>query len=84
MSVFFVQLVKKLDEENKQRRKDTVILLDNARYHRSKEILTLLKELHIPVLFTGPHSYAAVPIELWFAAFKADDINPRHVPTGKK
>jgi len=84
MSVFFVQLVKKLDEENKQWRKDTVILLDNAKYHRSKEILTLLKELHIPVLFTGPHSYAAVPIELWFAAFKADDINPRHLPTGKK
>jgi len=84
MSVFFVQLVKKLDEENKQWRKDTVILLDNAKYHRSKEIMTLLKELHIPVLFTGPHSYAAVPIELWFAAFKADDINPRHVPTGKK
>ena len=51
---------------------------------QSKEILTLLKELHIPVLFTGPHSYAAVPIELWFAAFKADDINPRHLPTGKK
>lgn len=84
MSVFFVQLVKKLDEENKQWRKDTVILLDNAKYHRSKEIMTLLKELHIPVLFTGPHSYAAVPIELWFAAFKADDINPRHLPTGKK
>ena len=84
MSVFFVQLVKKLDEENKQWRKDTVILLDNAKYHRSKEILTLLKELHIPVLFTGPHSYAAVPIELWFAAFKADNINPRHLPTGKK
>ena len=84
MSVFFVQLVKKLDEENKQWRKDTVILLDNAKYHRSKEILTLLKELHIPVLFTGPHSYAAVPIELWFAAFKADDINPRHLPTDKK
>ena len=84
MSVFFVQLVKKLDEENKQWRKDTVILLDNAKYHRSKEIMTLLKELHIPVLFTGPHSYAAVPIELWFAAFKADDINPRHLPTCKK
>ena len=84
MSVFFVQLVKKLDEENKQWRKDTVILLDNAPYHKSAELLTLLKELQIPVLFTGPHSYAAVPIELWFAAFKADDINPRHVPTGKR
>ena len=84
MSVFFVQLVKKLDEENKQWRKDTVILLDNAPYHKSAEMLTLLEKLHIPVLFTSPHSYAAVPIELWFAAFKADDINPRHLPTGKK
>ena len=27
--------------------------------------------------------YDACPIELWFAAFKTEDINPRHVPTGK-
>ena len=43
-----------------------------------------LLELGVPVLFTVPHSYSACPTELLFAAFKAKDINPRLVPTGKK
>ena len=47
-------------------------------------MIKLLKALDIPILFTGPHSYSAVPIEIWFAHFKRSDINPRHVPTGKK
>jgi hypothetical protein len=38
----------------------------------------------VPVIFTGPHSYAAAPIELLFAHFKAADINPRRLKTGKK
>ena len=60
-----------------------MILLDNAPYHKSKSTLKILEELKIPIIFTGPHSYDAAPCELWFAAFKAADINPRHLPTGK-
>ena len=57
------------------------------------------------VLFSGPHSYAAAPVEvgtkqhlcyyfsdlfvfiksqLFFAAFKREDINPRKLKCGKK
>ena len=43
-----------------------------------------MEGLRIPILFTGPHSYDAVPAELLFAAFKADDINPSKVPQGKR
>ena len=35
-------------------------------------------------MFTGPHSYSASPVELLFAHFKADDINPRKLKTGKR
>ena len=59
-------------------------MLDNAKYHVSSSTINLLKMLDVPVMFTGPHSYAASPIELMFAAFKAADINPRKVPTGKR
>ena len=38
----------------------------------------------IPVMFTGPHSYDASPIELFFAAFKSKDINPSKLPMGKQ
>ena len=58
-------------------------MLDNAPYHSSKDTVKVLEALKIPTLFTGPHNYDASPVELWFAAFKSRDINPRHVPTGK-
>jgi len=41
-------------------------------------------EQALPIMFTGPHSYAAAPVEMFFAAFKRDDINPRKLPTGKQ
>jgi len=84
MEVFFIHLVKMLDEQRPAWRKNHVIQMDNAPYHKSNDTLRLLEHLRIPVIFTGPHSYDASPVELLFAAFKSNDINPRHVPTGKK
>ena len=84
MELFFRQLVKKLDRERAGWRQDTVILLDNAPYHKSKATMTLFAALDLPVMFTGPHSYAAAPCELWFAAFKSKDANPNRVPTTKR
>lgn len=46
--------------------------------------MKLFEELKVPVLFTGPHSYSASPAEYFFGAFKAADINPRKVGTGKR
>lgn len=84
MEIFFRQLALKLDKERPNWRGDTVLVLDNAPYHTSKSTMRLLEALDIPVLFTGPHSYSAVPCEVWFAAFKADDINPRRLSTAKR
>ena len=84
MDIYFRALVKQLDKERAQWRKDTVIILDNAPYHTSKATMRLLESLEIPVLFTGPHSYAAAPCELWFASFKSCDVNPRKVSTSKR
>ena len=97
MEIYFHALTKKLESENPNFRRTTVLMLDNgksrisfvnpiyflARYHTSKSTLQLFENLQLPVLFTGPHSYDAATCELWFAAFKNADINPRHVPLGK-
>ena len=74
----------KLDRENKNWRKDTIFIFDNAPYHCASATLKIFEELDMPVLFTGPHSYDAAPCELLFAAFKSKDINPRHVKMGKR
>ena len=84
MELYIRQLVLMLDRRQKNWRKEIVIMLDNAPYHTSETIMKLFHALEVPILFTGPHSYDASPIELFFAAFKKADINPRKVATGKK
>jgi transposase len=84
MEIYFRYLVKKLDKERPRWRHDTILLMDNAPYHKSSATMKVLEGLDIPICFTGPHSYDAAPCELLFAAFKANDINPRHIKTGKK
>ena len=84
MGIFFGALVKKLEQEDKNWRRRTVLVIDNAPYHTCRSTMKILEDLNVPVLFTGPHSYSACPAELFFASFKSKDINPRHVPTGKR
>ena len=84
MELFFRQLVRRLDAERPGWRETSVVMMDNATYHTSPALLKVLALLRVPVLFTGPHSYQASPIELFFAAFKAADINPWRVTTGQR
>ena len=83
MEIFFRQLVATLDKEDKQWRQNTIILMDNAKYHSSAHTLRILESLNVPTMFLGPYSFSAAPCELLFAQFKSKDINPRKVPTTK-
>ena len=84
MEIFFKALVKKLDNERKEWRLDTLIFLDNAPYHTCGPTMKLFEELELPICFTGPHSYDACPCELMFGHFKKVDVNPRHIPMNKR
>ena len=84
MEIFFKNLAKKLDEERKDWRFDSLIFLDNAPYHTSESTLKLFKDLSLPICFTGPHSYDCSPVETVFAHFKAADINPYRLPMNKR
>ena len=59
-------------------------MMDNAPYHTCTTSMQLYGELNIPILFTGPHSYSASPVELFFAAFKSVDINPERLKIRKR
>ena len=80
MQIYFMALVKKLDKIRPNWREKTVILLDGASYHKSKETIDIFQQLKIPVMFLSPHSYNVAPCELYFAWFKREDINPRKLP----
>ena len=79
MEIYFMALVKKLDKIRPNWRDKTVILLDGASYHKSRETIEIFERLRIPVMFLAPHSYNVAPCELYFAWFKKDEINPRKV-----
>ena len=83
MELFFTRLVMLLDERDLRWRQKMVLMLDNAPYHTSNEMMQFYERNRLPILFTGPHSYAASPVETFFAHFKRTDINPSQLPTGK-
>ena len=84
IKMFLNHLCSRLDVERPGWREDSVVLLDGARYHTCPEVRSHMEILEIPAMFTGPYSYAASPVELFFAYFKNKDINPNMLPTGKK
>ena len=49
------QLVLKLDKERPNWRKNTIITLDGARYHRAVDMQELFINLDIPVAMLGPY-----------------------------
>jgi len=84
MEMFLTRLLEQLDAERKDWRTYTLIMMDGAPYHMSAVMMAFYERNKVPVIFTGPHSYDASPIELFFAAFKSKDINPNKFKTGKR
>ena len=84
MTTFLRVLARQLDRETPGWQENSVILLDNAAWHTNATMRQRLIKMQLPVIYTGPYSYSAAPIELVFAALKLGDLNPERLPTGKK
>ena len=63
---------------------DTVILWDNAKYHTSSETREAIRKLGLKVIYSGPYSYSAAPVELLFVGVKMNELNIENVHTGKR
>ena len=83
MGLYMRELVKKLDQEDENWRRSTVILHDGAAYVRSSAFIAVLKKLHVPWMMSSPHSYNISWVELLFGAIKTGVLNPSEQPTGK-
>ena len=84
MVSFLSRLAIVLDAEDRNWRRDTIWLLDGARYHTSKETRQILYNLGVNYIFSAPYSYDAAPVELYFSYFKQKQINPDNEKQGKK
>ena len=81
--MFMRHLVVNLDKESPDWRENTVITMDNALYHTSKETIKSFQSLNLPLLFNPPHGYNVSPVELVFAFLKKIPLNPDNLKTGK-
>jgi hypothetical protein len=81
--MFIRDLVRQLTVENRRWRTNTLIFIDGAPAHQSKDMMQVWEELDVPVAISAAHSYDMAPCELWFALFKSTNINPHRLRTGK-
>ena len=72
---FMGRLANQLAREDAGYRQKTVILMDNAAYHKSKETRAYFDKLGIKLMLSGPYSYSGAPCELFFAYFKQGYLN---------
>ena len=84
MLAFFSELCASLDCEDSSWREHSVVLLDNASYHRSAEVRAGIKKLGMPTIYSGPYCYVSAPVELYFALLKRGDMNPERLQLGKR
>ena len=53
-------------------------------WHTSPIMKKRLEKMNLPIIYSGPYSYSAAPAESVFASLKLGELNPEHLPTGKK
>ena len=68
--MFLTKLVAKLTSEDINWKSKTILLMDNASYHHDEMVLNQLKLQGVDIIFLGPYSFSAAPIELFFSALK--------------
>jgi hypothetical protein len=76
MRLYLSKLAMTLDGMRPNWRQDTVIQLDNAKYHKSEIVQKHIQMLEMPVIYGGPYGYSCMSTELFFAYFKRGQINP--------
>ena len=84
MGLYLQELIKMLDEEDKNWRTTTILMHDGAKYAQSKNTSSILRDLRVPFMLLAPHSYNVSPIKLLFGAIKTNQLNPDQLPTGKR
>ena len=76
VTLFIAKLAAHFDKEWPEWRKSCVLVLDNATYHRSKEVTEFLDRLKVDVMYLGPYQFRMAPVEHVFGFLKSKYLNP--------
>lgn len=75
---FMIKMVEHLNDLDHHWRSGTVIMVDNAQYHRSESTKKIIAKLSIPWLYMGPYQFRVAPVEMMFNYVKQHHLNPLH------
>ena len=82
--LFISRLALILGQEHKDWRKNTILLLDGASYHKSADSRKLFDNMSIKIMLSAPYSFAGAAIEYFFGYFKKGNLNKGNYPLGKR
>lgn len=74
--LFIIKLCEHMYTVDRQWRSTTIIMLDNAKYHKGKTITKDFEYMKVPVMYLGPYHFRMAPIEVYFSFIKSHDLNP--------
>jgi transposase len=74
--LFLSKLCRQLDTKDRQWRKSTLFLLDNASFHKSERAMEGYNAMGLPIMFLGPYSFNMAAVEKLFSFVKNRDLNP--------
>ena len=77
--LFMLKLIKVLNRHDRHWRDNTVILMDNAPYHRGFAFAEQMRILNVPLAYLGPYQFRMAPVEMSFSFIKKHDLNPQQV-----
>ena len=83
-SLFVTWLVKILDVEDVNWWDNTVLILDGASIHWSETTSNMLIRLGVSYMISAPYNFRGAPVEMFFSALKANELNPGSHPIGKR
>ena len=75
IALFLMNMVKMLDNEDPNWRDNTIFLWDNTPYHTSAETKMIIHRLGLQIIYSGPYSFSAAPIETLFSGLKLGELN---------
>ena len=70
MISFLSRLALILSAEDKEWRRNTIWLMDGAKYHTSVDTRKILKQIGVNFIISAPYSYDAAAVELFFVYYK--------------
>ena len=74
------EIVDHLDKLKLDWRFSHVLMMDNMSSHKTQQTISILQYLQVPICYTAPASFKALPIEGVFAALKGVDFRQREIP----